>query len=75
MSRSTTPTQLHGAPRPRRRGWFRRVEDEMQHLHELEVEGDSPATPAISIIRVMLVIVPVFALMVGLAVLAYYVIA
>jgi hypothetical protein len=75
MSRATTPTQITGAPRGSRRSWFRKVEDEVQHLHELEVEGDSPATPAISILRVMLVIVPVFAVMVGLAFLAYYVIA
>jgi hypothetical protein len=70
-----THTQTHGTQqRPIWRRFLRRVEDDVHHLHEIEVEGESPATPAISIAQVLLVVVPVFAVMVGLAFAAYYLI-
>ena len=48
------------------------IEETARHLHEIEEEGESPATPAISIVEVMLVIGPIFVLIVGLSFLAYY---
>jgi hypothetical protein len=57
------------------RRWLRTVEDEARHLHELEVEGASPVTPAITIAEVLLVLVPVFIVLVSLGFLAYYFVA
>lgn len=51
---------------------FKNIEDTARHLHEIEVEGESPATPAISIVEVLLVIGPIFVLIVGLSFLASY---
>ena len=54
---------------------FRDVEDAVRHLHELEEEGESPATPAISILQVLLVVGPIFVLILGLSFLGYYVLS
>jgi hypothetical protein len=75
MNQTTHPHVSSGRRQPVWRRWFRSAEDELHHLRELEAEGNSPATPAISIGRVLAVVVPAFAVMVGLAFLAYYVIA
>lgn len=48
------------------------LRDEAAHLHELEVEGESAATPAIALLEVILFLIPVFVVMAGLAFAAYY---
>ena len=37
----------------------RTVKEEAHHLHEVEVAGDSPETPAIAILEVALFVLPV----------------
>jgi hypothetical protein len=49
-----------------------RLRDEAGHLHELEVEGESAATPAIALVEVILFLIPVFVVMAGLTFAAYY---
>lgn len=51
---------------------LQRVEDEAHELVELEVEGDSGATPLIAIAGVWIFLVPIFLLMLGCALAAYY---
>jgi len=48
------------------------LRDEAAHLHELEVEGESAATPAIALLEAILFLIPVFVVMAGLAFAAYY---
>ena len=59
-------------------GWLRHpvrgVEDEAHHLREIEREGESGETPFIAILGVLLFLLPIAAVMMGLAFLAYYVI-
>ena len=50
----------------------RKIEAEAQHLRELEETGESPETPFIAILGVVLFLAPIFALMLGLAFAAYY---
>jgi hypothetical protein len=48
------------------------VRDEAAHLHEVEVEGESAATPVIALVKVVLFLIPVFVFMAGLTFAAYY---
>ena len=47
-----------------------RVEAEAHHLHEVEVEGVSPATPLLATLRVALFLLPIVALVIAVAFLA-----
>jgi hypothetical protein len=49
-----------------------KVEAEAHHLHELEQRGASGETPFIAILGVFLFLLPIFALMLGLALLAVF---
>jgi hypothetical protein len=51
----------------------RGVEKEAQHLHTIEHEGESAATPAIAVAGLLLFLVPIFLIIVGLAFAAYYI--
>ncbi len=48
------------------------VEAEVHHLHEVEREGQSGETPFIAILGVFLFLLPIFGIMLGLAVAAAY---
>jgi hypothetical protein len=50
----------------------RRIEAEAEHLYEVERIGDSPETPFIAILGVVLFLLPIFTLMLGLAFAAYF---
>jgi hypothetical protein len=50
----------------------RNAKDEAHHLHQVEQEGDSGETPFIAILGIVLFLVPIFLLMLGLALAAYY---
>jgi hypothetical protein len=50
----------------------RRIESEAEHLHAVEHVGESAETPLIAILGVFLFLVPIFAVMLGLALVAYY---
>jgi hypothetical protein len=50
----------------------RRIEAEAHHLLEIEEVGESGETPLIAILGVILFLLPIFALMLGLAFAAYY---
>ena len=50
----------------------RRVEGEAHHLHQVEQAGESGETPFIAILGLVLFLVPVFAVMLGLALLFAY---
>jgi hypothetical protein len=49
---------------------LRKVEAEAQHLHEVEEVGESGETPAIAMFGVFLFLLPLFLIMLGLALLA-----
>jgi hypothetical protein len=48
------------------------VEAEAHHLHEVESTGESGETPLILILGVVIFLLPIFLVMLGLAVLAAY---
>jgi hypothetical protein len=48
------------------------VEADAHHLHEIERVGQSGETPYIAILGVFLFLVPIFCIMLGLALLAVY---
>lgn len=48
------------------------VEAEVDHLHEIERDGQSGETPFIAILGVFLFLLPIFGIMFGLAVAAAY---
>jgi hypothetical protein len=50
----------------------RKTEAEAHHLHEVEQEGESGETPFIAILGIVLFLLPIFLVMLGLALLAYY---
>lgn len=52
-----------------------RLDAEAKHLHEIEHRGEAGATPFIALAGLILFLLPVFLVMLGLAFLAYYVIA
>jgi hypothetical protein len=48
------------------------VRDEVAHLHELEVEGESAATPVVALVEVVLFLIPVLVLIAAVTFAAYY---
>jgi len=50
----------------------RKIEAEAEHLREVEAVGESPETPFIAILGVVLFLLPIFTLMLGLSFAAYY---
>ena len=50
----------------------RKIESEAEHLREIEEVGESGETPFIAIVGVVLFLLPIFALMLGLAFGAYF---
>ena len=48
------------------------VEDEAKHLHDIEMEGSSGATPLISIAGVAMFLLPVLIVVMGTALALYY---
>jgi len=52
----------------------RKIESEAAHLHEVEELGESGETPFVAILGIILFLLPIFALMLGLAFAAYYLI-
>jgi hypothetical protein len=50
----------------------RELEQRVDELHEVEFEGESPATPFIATAGVWLFILPLFLFMLGAALAAYY---
>ena len=51
---------------------IRKVEREVEHLHQVEQTGESAETPYIAILGLVLFLGSIFAIMVGLAFAAYY---
>lgn len=51
---------------------FREIEAEVEHLRELEREGESGETPFIAIAGIVLFLLPIVLLVLGLAFAAYY---
>jgi hypothetical protein len=51
---------------------IRKVEREVEHLHQVEQIGESGETPFIAILGLVLFLGSIFAVMVGLAFAAYY---
>jgi hypothetical protein len=45
----------------------RTLKDEAHHLHEVEVAGESPETPAIAILEVALFVVPILVVVIAVA--------
>jgi hypothetical protein len=52
---------------------IRGAEAEVQHLHAVEHEGDAAETPLIAVIGLIFFFLPIFLVMVGLALVASYV--
>ena len=50
----------------------RAIEAEAKHLHEVEREGESAATPFIAILGIILFLTPIVLAILGLAFAAYY---
>jgi hypothetical protein len=62
-----------GTLRTYRRGMGRRHHSaSFKRLHELEVEGESAATPAIALAEVVLFLLPIFAFVSTVTFVAYY---
>jgi hypothetical protein len=49
-----------------------KVEEEAHHLHDIEQRGESGATPFIAFGGLILFLLPIFLVMLGLALAAYY---
>ena len=45
----------------------RNLEEEAHHLHEVEVAGESPETPAIAILEVALFVLPIVVVVIAIA--------
>jgi hypothetical protein len=56
----------------RARGRVRALEAEAEHLREIERKGESAETPLVAILGVVLFLIPIVALVLGLAFAAYY---
>jgi hypothetical protein len=50
----------------------REIDAEAHHLHAVEQAGESPETPLIAFMGLILFLLPIFLLMLGLAFAAYY---
>jgi hypothetical protein len=61
---------LRGGARP-----VEKLEAEVHHLHEIEQSGESGATPFIAFGGLILFLLPIFLVMLGLALAAYYIAA
>jgi hypothetical protein len=48
----------------------RKIEVEAHHLHEVERVGDTPQTPLVAMLGVFLFLLPIFLVMLGLAIAA-----
>jgi hypothetical protein len=48
------------------------IGDEARHLHDIERKGDAPETPFIALTGVFLLLLPIFAFVVTLALIGYY---
>ena len=57
---------------PRLRHPVREIEAEVEHLHELEQEGASEATPLIAILGIVLFLLPIVTVILGLSFAAYF---
>jgi hypothetical protein len=51
---------------------FRKLEAEVHHLEDVERAGESAETPLIAFLGIILFLLPIFAVMLGLAFAAYY---
>ena len=51
---------------------MREIEAEVEHLHELEHEGSSAATPLVAILGIILFLLPIVFVILGLAFAAYF---
>jgi hypothetical protein len=51
---------------------LRRIEAEVEHLHDLEEAGEGAETPAIAVLGVLLFLLPAFLFLAGCAFAAYY---
>lgn len=51
---------------------MRTVEAEVEHLREIEREGESAETPFVAILGIVLFLLPIVAIVLGLAFAAYY---
>jgi hypothetical protein len=54
------------------RSWLPRLRRTAQELHAVELEGESAATPAIILAGVILLLLPIFLALLGVAFAAYY---
>jgi hypothetical protein len=50
----------------------RRVEAEAEHLYEVEQKGDAGETPFVALLGIILFLLPIVALILGVAFAAYY---
>jgi hypothetical protein len=57
---------------PHLRHPVREIEAEVEHLHQLEHEGASEATPLVAILGIVLFLLPIVLVILGLAFAAYY---
>lgn len=57
---------------PRLRHPVHEIAAEVEHLHELEHEGASEATPLVAILGIILFLLPIVLVILGLAFAAYY---
>jgi hypothetical protein len=48
------------------------IEAEAEHLHEVERKGESETTPFIAIVGIILFLVPIFLVILGVSLAAYY---
>ena len=63
----------YGRTFARARHPVRRIEAEAEHLRAVEREGESGETPFVAILGVVLFLLPIVAVVLGLAFAAYYV--
>ena len=52
---------------------IRKVEHEVEHLHEIEMRGEAGETPFIAIAGVVLFLIPILCFIAGCAFAAYYI--
>jgi hypothetical protein len=57
---------------PREHHHHHSLGEELHHLHDVAEKGDAGATPAIALGEVLLLLIPVIALVLGVAFAAYY---
>jgi hypothetical protein len=57
---------------PRKEHHHHSLGEELHHLHDVAEKGDAGATPAIALGEVLLLLIPVIAVVLGVAFAAYY---